>query len=677
MRSKTLLAFVSVALLALCNCQAARKISYSDLTGRLVDLERLATLPEKGEKCAQFSSYDRRSRYLQKKDKYVNWDANHDGNNYIRKEGEYVLAEMEGPGCIYRIWSARPLDGHVEIYIDGSKKPVVDLPFKGYFNRKNAPFVYPSLVHTTAKGKNSYVPIPYQESCRIVAEKGWGRYYHFTYRSFPEGTQVPSFDPPLKKDARKALKRVNTILTEQLGQPPGGPRPGRSTLTRQVTVPAGEATTVVRLGGERAITALKASMDFQNRKDQVQTLRELVLRITWDGAKKPAVWVPLGDFFGTSHGVNRYKSLPMGMTEDGFYSYWFMPFANTAHVELVNSGDETHRLQMTVGHASLQRPVKQYGRFHCKWHRDAFLPEAPGRDIDWTMLKTRGRGRYCGVNLHVCNPRGGWWGEGDEKFFVDGEKFPSTFGTGSEDYFGYAWCTPKRFENAFHNQTLANNNRGDISVNRWHVADDVPFQSSFKGYIEKYFSNDRPTRYACTVYWYLEPGGSDPYGSWPLKKRLDYCPDLEVPEEEGALEAEELDILKKTGGKTQDQGMFNFGKGWSRARQLFWTGGKVGDSLVLKLPVKKTGRYELQAQFTKAKDYATVQVSLDGKKLGQPLDLYSPEVVPSGTVTLGTRRLKKGDHRLKVKITGANEKTMDGRWFVGLDWLKLVRKDGS
>ena len=64
------------------------------------------------------------------------------------------------------------------------------------------------------------------------------------------------------------------------------------------------------------------------------------------------------------------------------------------------------------------------------------------------MLRTQGRGRFCGVMLHVWNPLGGWWGEGDEKFFVDGEKFPSTFGTGSEDYFGYAWCGASFFQQA-------------------------------------------------------------------------------------------------------------------------------------------------------------------------------------------------------------------------------------
>jgi hypothetical protein len=71
------------------------------------------------------------------------------------------------------------------------------------------------------------------------------------------------------------------------------------------------------------------------------------------------------------------------------------------------------------------QPVAEYRDVHT-------LPE--DRWPDWTMIKTEGRGRFMGVMLHVWNPRGGWWGEGDEKFFVDGEKYPSTFGTGSEDY---------------------------------------------------------------------------------------------------------------------------------------------------------------------------------------------------------------------------------------------------
>ena len=76
--------------------------------------------------------------------------------------------------------------------------------------------------------------------------------------------------------------------------------------------------------------------------------------------------------------------------------------------------------------------------------------------------------------LHIWNPQGGWWGEGDDKFFVDGEKFPSSFGTGSEDYFGYAWSSPVLFQHAYHNQTHNDGgSKGHVSANRWHIPDAV------------------------------------------------------------------------------------------------------------------------------------------------------------------------------------------------------------
>jgi hypothetical protein len=137
-----------------------------------------------------------------------------------------------------------------------------------------------------------------------------------------------------------------------------------------------------------------------------------------------------------------------------------MPFAREGQVEIVNDGKASRNVTFEISHAPLTRPIAQLGRFHAKWHRDAFLPSEPERRIDWPMLKTEGAGRFVGVMLHVWNPKGGWWGEGDEKFFVDGEKFPSTFGTGSEDYFGYAWGNPTLFARPYHAQTMTQNNKG-------------------------------------------------------------------------------------------------------------------------------------------------------------------------------------------------------------------------
>ena len=118
-----------------------------------------------------------------------------------------------------------------------------------------------------------------------------------------------------------------------------------------------------------------------------------------------------------------------------------MPFGQERVVELINEDKSPRTVDFEIIHAPLGRAFEGMGHFHAKWHRDS-VPLPKDRWPDWVMLRTQGRGRFCGVMLHVWNPRGGWWGEGDEKFFVDGEKFPSTFGTGSEDYFGYAWCDP-------------------------------------------------------------------------------------------------------------------------------------------------------------------------------------------------------------------------------------------
>ena len=649
----------------------AAKYTYVDLVRKLTDLEGLAALPPPGEKCQQWSSYDRASRYDEKTGKYVAWDANGDGGGFIRTEGDqFVFAEMEGPGVIWRIWSAAPGNGHVKIYLDGASEPTVDLPFIGYFDHKNPPFIYPSLVHNAASGQNCYVPIPFQKSCKIVADKDWGAYYHFTYTTYPKDTVVPTFRRELAPEELAALAAADKFLTEKLGTDPAGKRKGEATATKKLTVPAGGKVTAAALKGRRAITAIRVTLDPKAMVDPSRSLREVVLQISWDGEKEPSVWVPLGDFFGTAPGINAYKSLPLGMSKDGeCYSFWYMPFWKKAVVELVNDGKQPMPLEFTITHAPIRQPNGSLGRFHAKWHRDAFLPTEPERWVDWPMLKTEGRGRFCGVMLHVWNPKGGWWGEGDEKFFVDGEKFPSTFGTGSEDYFGYAWCNPGLFQNCYHDQTISENNAGNASVNRWHITDNVPFQKSFEADIEKYCANERPTQYACVAYWYLAPGGSDRYEPvTPVGERTDYRLAPRVHKVPGAIEGEEMKVLEVTGGGTQKQGT---GEDWSGEAHGWWTGAKPGDKLTLAVPVKDAGKYDVIMRLTEAVDYGIVQVSFDGQKIGQPIDLYSPNVLGMAETSLGIHDLTAGEHRLAFEIIGANEKAAKS-YLMGLDYVKVV-----
>ncbi len=650
----------------------AETLTYVDLVERLTDLEHLATLPARGEKCMQWSSWDRRSEYDADADRYIGWDANGDGGGIVRKEGdELVFAEMEGPGVIWRIWSALPKEGHVRIYLDGATEPAVDLPFIGYFNRQNEPFAYPALVHEAARGQNCYVPIPFQKSCKITAQGDWGAYYHFTYTVYPEGTALPTFQRQLSQAEKDALAKANDLLSH-CG--PSALSTPREQVERHTLGSSGGGQCVIGNSGQAgAIKTLRLKLDPPVEAEDRETLREWTIQIRWDGEKSPSVWAPLGDFFGTASGANAYRSLPCGLTDDGtWYSHWFMPFASDYEITLVNDGSERRKVELEIVTVPLEGDVEQYGRFHAKWHRDAFLPEDPARrQIDWTMLKTEGRGRFCGVMLHVWNPRGGWWGEGDEKFFVDGEKFPSTFGTGSEDYFGYAWCDPTLFENCYHNQTISMGNRGHISVNRWHITDNVPFQTSLEAAIEKYYPNDRPTLYAATAYWYQAADQSDPYEPVGAEQRTGYWTPIEVFRVKGAIEGEKMKVLARSAGNAAPQDMYGFGTDWSGDTHLWWTGAKPGATLDLAVPVEKAGTYQLTMQLTKAVDYGIVQLYLDGKKLGGPIDLFNNGVIATGVLDMGRHELSAGEHTLRIEIVGANEKAQKSTMF-GLDYVKLV-----
>lgn len=648
---------------------AAETLTYVDLIQRLTDLERLAVLPAEGERCEQWSSYDRASQYDEATGKYVKWDANGDGGGVIRREGtNFVFAEMTGPGCIWRIWSARPEKGRVRVYLDGASEPAIDLPFIGYFDKKNEPFTRSALVHTVAMGWNNYTPIPYQKSCKIVAEKGWGAYYQFVYTTYPKGTQVPTFRRPLSAEENAALDEAEKILSQ------GGPARARTNdlpFRREFVIEPGDEIKG-SWRGPAAFRSLRCKPELPASPQDRDALRELTLQIRWDGEQQPSVWAPLGDFFGTAAGANGYLSHPSGLTTNGwFYCNWYMPFSSNAQVTLRNDGQEKRALTFEILQSPIREDLSRLGRFHAKWHRDALLPSEPERAaIDWTMLKTEGRGRFLGVMLHVWNPKGGWWGEGDEKFFVDGEKFPSTIGTGSEDYFGYAWCSPTLFQNCYHNQTISMGNKGHVCVNRWHVTDNIPFQKSFEAAIEKYYSNQRPTLYASTVYWYLAPGGTDAYAPRPVTERTGYWTEITNVTVKGALEGERLKILAQTAGNPHEQDLSGHDGDWSNGAHLWWTGSKPGDKLDLALPVKAAGKFKLVVAMTKAVDYGIAQLHLDGQKLGAPIDFFHRGVVPTGPITLGEHALTAGQHTLTIEITGANPQAVKN-YMTGLDYVKL------
>jgi len=687
---------------------AQESMTYRDVVEQMVDLERLAVLPAEGETTGQWSSYDRRSRYDATTDTYLDWDANDDGGGYIRMEnGKQVLAEMEGPGVIWRIWTAYPGEGRWMIYLDGSKEPVPEFSFIEMYMRWGRFSGYSNLVYRAGRSFNFYIPIPYRKSCKILADPDRSKYYNIVYTTYPKGTLLPEFGGDFDSKASDALEHVNRLLGRR-GNPPHDPRPGETTETKRVTVRPGETVTVFQGQGKRAITSIVVSLDLGNvvtlaaldRNARVRkplrklrelpgtpedrdVLRELVLAMYWDGEKHPSVWSPLGDFFGTAPGWNAYRSLPMGMTQDRFYSYWYMPFENGAVVTLRNDGEKPRILMFDISHAPVTQPIHTLGRFHAKWHRDAFPPDEPGRrEVDWTLLKTKGRGRFCGTMLHVSNPLGDWWGEGDEKFFVDNEKFPSIFGTGTDGYFGM-WANHFPFYEAFHAHTATDRemlSKGHECLNRWHIADNIPFQESLEAAFGKVFSNSRPTLYAATVYWYQAAGQRDNYGPIPKEERIGYWPEIHEFGITNTLEGENLNIVSHTGGTVAPQHVAGLQAGaWSGLRgkvHLWWEGADQGDTLKLGFRVERDGDYKLRMQFIKGDEYGRFRLRMDDHILRDSLDLSHRGLIPSGPVDLGLHRLSAGRHTLEIIVTGSSPLVQNACQF-GLDYLQLEAWDGS
>lgn len=656
-------------------------LSYRDLTRRLVDLERLMLRPESGERTALASSYDRASRYDGENDRYLEWGANADGTGVVRMEGEdAVLAEIEGPGCIWRMWCATVGSGRVTIYLDGAEEPAVDLAATAWFDGEHEPFTRRHLVYqTAAMGYNNYTPIPFQTSCRIVAEKDWGKYYHFNYTQFPADTRVPTFTRRLEAEAQVALDEADRAWG-RAGENPLGVADHVDVFRRALVALPGSSAVVAEVDGPRVIRALRVRTKLPDEIEaRRRVLREVAIRITWDDDRQPAVWSPLGDFFGCSAGAVPFRTLPVGLRSDGsFYCYWQMPFATRALIEVENEGAQEVEMEWEIEHAPLTCPVDECLRFHAKWHRDV-LPVREDRRPDWTLLQTTGAGRFVGTQLHVWNPRGGWWGEGDEKFFVDGETFPSTFGTGTEDYLGYAWSSGNRFVQALHSQPVNQNNRGHVSANRWHVPDNVPFQRSFEAAIEKYFPNSNPCEWAAVAFWYLEPGGKDPLGAVPVSERVGPWTWPEIWRETDVFEAEDLPVVKeqwKYAGCVMDAVARNIPAGvLSGDRFLIWWVDAVGYRLELGgLKVETAGCYRVLARFVRDHEMGIFRFDIAGKPLAQAVDLYAPTnggvpVIDEPQV-LGEVELAEGEHVLGIEVVG--KRAESSGYLLAIDYVKLV-----
>ncbi|MDB6128212.1 MAG: hypothetical protein JWM35_2108, partial [Verrucomicrobia bacterium] len=251
----------------------------------------------------------------------------------------------------------------------------------------------------------------------------------------------------------------------------------------------------------------------------------------------------------------------------------------------------------------------------------------------------------------------------------------STFGTGTEDYLGYEWSSGNTFVQALHCKPVNQQNRGHVSANRWHISDDVPFQRSFEGSIEKYFPNANPCLWAAVAFWYLEPGGRDPFGPVPVAERIGPWEWPPIWREQGVIEAEGLPVIREQWPQAtsiMDAVTRNLPPGAvSNDRFLVWWVDRVGYRLELGgLDVPRAGRYRLLARFIRDRDMGCFQFDLDGVKLGGSVDLFAAAPEVGDAVELGVMELAAEAHVLGAEVTGRHADSVG--YLLAIDYFRLV-----
>ncbi len=490
-------------------------ISVESLLTEMVNRDAVAEFPRHDFRLRQQSSYNRASQTPQEPEGwFANRDFNSDENsrNFVRVEEnngqkEWVLMEHEGAGAIVRSWmpygGANDRDNQIRIYLDDSIEPVIEGHMLRTFDGRGL-IPYP-LAHQSLRSAVSFFPIPYAKRCKITTTK-MPFFFQFTYREYDDDTAVETF----KMEDFESVKS----LTERVGKQLLNPQDhlaGKKAEINSTLHPKTEETIDLPAG---AVAVRHLSVNLGDYADPSVT-RSVVLKMEFDG--KQTVWCPVGDFFGCGIGLHPFQGWYRTVAEDGTMTCrWVMPYQKTGMISVVNLGDKPVDIQLTAQVDDWTWNDRSM-YFHAAWRGQYPVTTRP--ISDWNYVTLRGRGVYVGDTLTIMNPaRGPWWGEGDEKIWVDGEDFPSIFGTGTEDYYAYSWggTSTDFYEHPFHAQVRCHkfnklnrktvntkpNTQGFSTETRSRSLDTMPFSSSLQLDMEVWSEANCDMAYGVGVYWY-------------------------------------------------------------------------------------------------------------------------------------------------------------------------------
>ncbi len=524
--------------IVLLSCTGKRSdnvITTGSLLNEMTDLNRLAVLSDEHYSARQFSSYDRRSTHSTDSC----WFSNEDGFGNepipgfceVLKQpgtdgiGEYLICDVKQPGAITRLWTAG-LNGKIRLFLDNGSNPVYEGDAQDFFWKTAAVLsgkaVKPEYADMFRQFDATYFPIPFSKRCRIewIGNIGKIHFYHVGMKLYYPDVKVKTFSISDFKDIAGKIDDVNNILNS----------PERSDLSDapligipETEVPDSAKKEILRISGTKEIESFSLTI---SASDIENALRKSILTIFFDDSSVPQVEAPVGDFFGSAPGLNPYHSLPFTIQTNGTMICRFvMPFRRSVRIAIENFSGEIIKLKGSVRVDDIEWQDGKTMQFRTRWRVDNGLTASTfdaGKNgvQDILYLMASGKGRIVGAAAFIYNPSnattswGNWWGEGDEKIFVDRDTFPSFFGTGSEDYFNYSWSSSKIFSYSYCGQTRNDgpDNRGHVSNYRWHIADDIPFMDKIAFYMELGHHGTVPDfSYGRIVYFYALAEALDNY----------------------------------------------------------------------------------------------------------------------------------------------------------------------
>lgn len=400
--------------------------------------------------------------------------------------------------------------------------------------------------------------------------------------------------------------------------------------------------------------------------------RLITLRIYWDGEEHPSIEAPIGDFFGIGHGLDRsFISLPIRVSSEGRgrNCYWSMPFRKSAKITVTNESDlPCNAFYFYVDWQKHDSLPEDTAYFHAMYRQE--YPCKMG--TNYLLADIVGRGHYVGTIQNVQLMSSGWYGEGDDFFYIDGEAEPRLRGTGTEDYFCDGWGFRQQ-DGPYYGTPVWEGyepgNRG--TAYRFHIADPVPFKKSLHVEIEhkggQNFPDGTTTGFierddlmSSVALWYQ----MEPHKAWPaLPAGADRLADRTVKlirgwqavpkarHSEGPVEVQELGTAKE-------------------GRQLWFKPADASAWLELEFNVDKAIAGNLWGKFIHSWDYGTYEVKLDGRSIAT-VDLYA-EKPTRKCYDWGKVDLEPGRHTLRLECVGKDAESKG--YFLGLDSVDIPRK---